>query len=105
MRYRILGLAGLFLAVSGGARASTPASWANLDMRVVRACIAMSNLATPEVLATKVRTSDPVGVEVRLVRGYDRQRKFHRMICVFRRSNSRTEVHDIGNWNGPVVKP
>ncbi|MFC0589055.1 hypothetical protein ACFFF7_06480 [Novosphingobium aquiterrae] len=65
----------------------------------------MSGLARPQVLAQKIRTSDTLGVEIRLVRGYDSANRFHRKICVFKRSNSRTEVHDAGGWFGSTVKP
>ena len=93
------------LAITAAASASTPDSWANLDTRVNRACIAMSGLARPSVLARKISTSDAVGAEVRLIRGYDDRNRFHRKVCVFRRSNSRTEVHDAGTWFGSTVQP
>lgn len=90
---------------AAAASASTPQAWANLEQRVNRACIAMSGLARPQVLAQKISTSDAVGVEVRLIRGYDNRNRFHRKICVFNRSNSRTEVHDAAGWFGASVKP
>ncbi len=93
------------LAMTAAAGASTPGSWANLDTRVNRACIAMSGLARPSVLAQKVSTSDALGVEIRMIRGYDSRNRFHRKICIFRRSNSRTEVHDAGSWFGSTVQP
>ena len=99
----LIGVAGL--AISASAAASTPGSWANLNTRVNRACIAMSGLARPSVLAQNISTSDAVGVEVRLIRGYDSRNRFHRKICVFKRSNSRTEVHDAGSWFGTTVRP
>lgn len=101
---RIVPLAAV-LAIAASASASSPAAWANLNTRVNRSCIAMSGLARPEVLAQKISTSDAVGVEVRLIRGYDDRKRFHRKICVFNRSNSRTEVHDAGSWFGSTVKP
>ena len=101
---RIVPLAAV-LAIAASASASSPAAWANLTTRVNRACIAMSDLARPQVLAQKISTSDAVGVEVRLIRGYDSRNRFHRKICVFNRSNSRTEVHDAGGWFGSTVKP
>jgi hypothetical protein len=57
---------------------------------------------------SEARASMPAGwvnLNTSVVCGYNLRHKFHRMICVFRRCNSRAEVHDAGNWNGPVVKP
>ncbi len=93
------------LMMTAAAGASTPGSWAQLNTRVNRACIAMSDLARPTVLAHRVSTSDALGVEIRMVRGYDSRNRFHRKICVFRRSNSRTEVHDAASWFGATVRP
>jgi hypothetical protein len=87
------------------AAASTPEAWANLDTRVNRACIAMSGIDRPQVLSQKISTSDTIGVEIRLVRGYDNRRRFLRKICVFDRRTSRTEVHDAGGWFGTTVRP
>ncbi len=87
------------------AHASTPESWANLETRVTRACIAMSDIANPQVLKQKISTSDTIGVEIRMIRGYDTKRRFQRKICVFDRRTSRTEVHDAGGWFGATVKP
>ena len=95
----------LTLAGATAASASTPASWANLDIRVNRACIAMSGLARPQVLAQKIRFSDAIGTEVRMIRGYDDRNRFHRMLCAFNRRTSRTEVNDVGSWFGSVTKP
>ena len=99
----LAGAAGLLAATA--IYASTPDSWANMDTRVNRACIAMSGLARPTVLARKISTSDTLGVEIRMVRGYDDRNRFQRKICVFKRSNSRTEVHDAGSWFGSAVTP
>ncbi len=87
------------------ATASTPESWANLDTRVNRACIATSGLARPQVLGQKVSYSDTIGVEVRMIRGYDSRNRFHRKICAFNRRTSRTEVQDAGSWFGASVRP
>lgn len=92
-------------AISATAGASTPEAWANLETRVNRACIAMSGIARPEVLKQKISTSDTIGVEIRLIRGYDNRRRFLRKICVFDRRTSRTEVHDAAGWFGASVKP
>lgn len=106
MTLRFPAIAALALAgFASVATASTPDSWANLDVRVNRACIAMSGLARPEVLAQKISTSDNMGVEIRLMRGTDNRKRFHRKICVFNRRTSRTEVHDAGGWFGAAVRP
>lgn len=96
------------IAAAGSATlayASTPGSWANLDVRVNRACIAMSGLERPQVLGQKISFSDTIGVEVRMIRGYDSRNRFHRKLCAFNRRDSRTEVHDAGSWYGAAVKP
>lgn len=87
------------------ANASTSESWANLDTRVNRACIAMSGLARPQVLKQKVSYSDAIGIEIRLLRGTDDRGRFHRKLCAFNRKNSRTEVQDAAGWFGSSVKP
>ena len=98
-----VGFVGLVLGTA--VYASTAESWANMDTRVNRACLAMSGLARPSVLARKISTSDTLGVEIRMLRGYDDNNKFQRKVCVFKRSNSRTEVHDAGSWFGSTVTP
>ena len=103
-RLILTGMVALAL-LPAAASASTPQAWADLDKRVTRACIAMSGLATPQVLAEKVSTSDAIGVEVRMIRGYDSKKVFHRQICVVNRRTSRTEVHEAPSWIGASVKP
>lgn len=96
------------LALAGTATlatASTPEAWANLDTRVNRACIAMSGLSRPQVLAQKIGFSDTIGIEVRMIRGYDNRGRFHRKLCAFKRSNSRTEVQEASGWFGSSVRP
>lgn len=96
------------LAVAGfasSANASTSESWANLNTRVNRACIAMSGLARPEVLKSKVSFSDAIGTEIRMIRGTDDRGRFHRKLCAFNRKTSRTEVQDAAGWFGSTVKP
>ena len=86
------------------ASASTPDSWAQLDQRVVRACIAMSGLSRPEVLARKISFSDVIGVEMRMIRGMEKGR-MQRKLCAYNRRTSRTEVQDAGSWLGGTTKP
>ena len=86
------------------ASASTPDSWAQLDQRAVRACIAMSGLSRPEVLALKISFSDVIGIEMRMIRGIEKGR-MQRKLCAYNRRTSRTEVQDAGSWWGGTVKP
>lgn len=93
------------IAVAGSAQASTPAAWDAMNQRANRACIAMSGLARPELLAKKISFSDVIGVEVRMVRGIDRRGQMKRLLCAYNRSSGRTEIQEGGNWNGPTIKP
>ena len=92
------------LAIPTSSSASTPDAWAQLDRRVVRACIAMSGLSRPEVLARKVSYSDVIGIEVRMLRGVERGR-MQRKLCAYNRRTGRTEVQDAGGWFGNTVRP
>lgn len=106
MSLRVVSIAIVVAAGSATlAYASSPESWANLDTRVNRACIAMSGLARPQVLGQKISFSDAIGVEVRMIRGYDNRNRFHRKLCAFNRRTSRTEVEDAGSWFGATVRP
>ena len=86
------------------ASASTPDSWAQLDQRVVSACIAMSGLSRPEVLARKISYSDVIGIEMRMIRGVEKGR-MQRMLCAYNRRTGRTEVQDAGGWWGGTTRP
>ena len=86
------------------ASASTPDSWAQLDQRVVRACIAMSGLSRPEVLTRKISYSDVIGIEMRMIRGVEKGR-MQRKLCAYNRRTGRTEVQDAGAWWGGTTKP
>jgi hypothetical protein len=97
-------LATAFLTIPASTSASTPEAWAQLDQRVVRACIAMSGLSRPQVLARKVSYSDVIGVEVRMLRGVERG-VMQRKLCAYNRRTGRTEVQDAGGWFGGTVKP
>lgn len=87
------------------AHASTPAAWSQMNTRVNRACIAMSNLARPQLLAKKISFSDVIGVEVRQIRGLDNRGRMKRLLCAYNRSTGRTEVQEGDNWNGPTTTP
>ncbi|MEO7787910.1 MAG: hypothetical protein ABIR77_08870 [Sphingomicrobium sp.] len=98
--------AGLLLSLIGSAAmASTPASWARLDQRSGRACVAMSGLAYPELLGFKNRFADPIGIDLRMVRGRDAKGVTKRLLCAYNRSTGRAEVQDAGSWSGKAVKP
>jgi len=95
------------LAVGGAlpASASTPQAWNQMNVRVNRACVAMSGLSRPELLAAKISFSDTIGTEIRMIRGTDRKGVIHRKLCAYNRSTGRTEVQDAAGWNGPTIKP
>lgn len=93
------------LAASAPALASTPAAWEQMDRRVNRACIAMSGLARPQVLATKISFSDAIGVEARMIRGADNRGRAKRLLCAYNRRTGRTEVQEASTWLVPSVRP
>jgi hypothetical protein len=95
-------LAGL---VAVQAPASTDAAWAQMNQRANRACVAMSGLARPQLLAKKISFSDVIGVEIRQIRGVDNRGRIKRLLCAYNRSTGRTEVQDADNWNGPTIRP
>lgn len=86
------------------ASASTPESGAQLDQCVVRACIAMSGLSRPEVLARNISFSDMIGIEVRMMRGLEKGR-MQPKLCAYNRRSGRTEAQDAGAWRGSATRP
>lgn len=96
----------MLMLLSGSAvTASTPAAWNQMSARVNRACVAMSGLARPVLLAKKISFSDVIGTEIRMVRGTDEKGRTLRLLCAYNRSTGRTEVQDADAWNGPITKP
>ena len=96
----------LLLLLSGSAAtASTPAAWNQMNTRVNRACVAMSGLARPVLLAKKISFSDVIGTEVRMIRGVDKRGRTKRLLCAYNRSTGRAEMQDADAWNGPVTTP
>ena len=85
--------------------ASTPDSWKQLDRRSGRACIAMSGLERPELLASKTSFSDVIGIDLRMIRGRDPKGHMKRLLCAYNRRSGRAEIQDSGNWLGPTVQP
>ena len=93
------------LLSASAATASTPAAWNQMNTRVNRACVAMSGLSRPVLLAKKISFSDAIGTEVRMIRGTDKKGNTKRLLCAYNRSTGRTEVQDGDVWNGPVTTP
>jgi hypothetical protein len=91
--------------LASSAQASTPEAWAQLNTKANRACVAMSGLSRPQLLAKKISFSDVIGVEIRQIRGLDNQGRMKRLLCAYNRSTGRTEVQDADNWNGPTTRP
>ena len=98
-------LLGAALVLTTASEASTPAAWDQMNKRANRACVAMSNLARPQLLAKKISFSDVIGVEVRQIRGIDSRGRMKRLLCAYNRSTGRTEVQDADNWNGKTIAP
>jgi hypothetical protein len=92
-------------ALAGSAQASTPAAWDAMNQRVNRACVAMSGLARPELLAKKISFSDVIGTEVRMIRGTDKRGRMQRLLCAYHRSTGRAEIQAADVWNGPTIRP
>ena len=100
---RILLLATAVIGTS--AVASTPGSWAAMHQRADRACVAMSGLARPELLATQISFTDTIGVEARMIRGTDTRGNNQRKLCLYSRRTGRAEIQDAPAWNGPTRRP
>lgn len=93
------------LGAASTAQASTPEAWAAMNQRANRACVAMSGLARPVLLAKKISFSDTIGIEVRQLRGVDQRGRMKRLLCAYNRSTGRTEVQEADNWTGPTTRP
>jgi hypothetical protein len=85
--------------------ASTPMAWAKMNTRVKRACIAISGLEHPELLAGNISFSDAIGTEVRMIRGTDKRGRMKRLVCAYNRLTGQTEVQEGDVWSGPVARP
>ena len=92
-------------ALAASAQASAPGEWEAMNKRANRACVAMSGLARPELLASKVSFSDTIGTEVRMIRGTDQRGRMQRLLCAYNRKTGRAEVQPGGVWNGPTTRP
>lgn len=87
------------------AQASAPGEFEKMNVRANRACVAMSGLARPQLLAKQISFSDVIGVEIRQIRGTDNRGRMKRLLCAYNRATGRTEVQDGDNWNGPTTRP
>ncbi len=101
---RLFALAAL-IAVAGPVAASTPGSWAAMHQRADRACVAMSGLSRPELLAQRMSFSDTIGVEGRMIRGTDSRGRNQRKLCLYDRRTGRAEVQDAPIWYGVTRRP
>ncbi len=102
---RKLLIAAVLAGLGGSAQGSTPAAWDAMNQRVNRACVAMSGLARPELLAKKISFSDVIGSEVRMIRGADKRGRMQRLLCAYNRSTGRAEIQAADVWTGPTIKP
>ncbi len=93
------------VALATSAQASAPGEFEKMNIRANRACVAMSGLARPELLAKKISFSDVIGTEVRMIRGTDKRGRMQRLLCAFNRSTGRTEIQAADVWNGPTIRP
>jgi len=105
MTMRVLLTLSVLVSLSGTAQASSPAAWSAMDQRVNRACVAMSGLSRPFLLAKKISFSDTLGVEIRQLRGLDSKGRMKRLLCAYNRKNGRAEIQEGDNWSGPTIKP
>ncbi len=87
------------------AQASAPGEFEKMNVRANRACVAMSGLARPQLLAKQISFSDVIGVEIRQIRGTDNRGRMKRLLCAYNRATGRTEVQDGDNWSGPTTRP
>ena len=91
--------------IPGVANASAPGEFEKMYARANRACVAMSGLARPQLLAKTISFSDVIGVEIRQLRGLDNRGRMKRLLCAYNRSTGKTEVQDADVWNGPTTTP
>ena len=85
--------------------ASAPGEFEKMNIRVNRACVAMSGLARPQLLAQQISFSDTIGAEVRMIRGLDKRGRTQRLLCAYNRSTGRAEIQSADVWNGATIRP
>ncbi len=91
--------------IGTAATASTPQAWDQMNQRVNRACVAMSGLSRPELLAKKISFSDTIGTEIRMIRGADKRNRMKRLLCAYNRSTGRAEIQEGDAWTGATTRP
>lgn len=93
------------VALASTAQASSPAAWNAMNQRANRACVAMSGLSRPVLLAKRISFSDVIGIEIRQLRGADSRGRMKRLLCAYDRKSGRVEVQEGENWTGATVRP
>ena len=79
------------------ASASSPAAWQQMDQRVARACLAAAGLSQAKMIADKASFDDRVGVELRIVEGYNSQSVIDVKLCAYdRRTGRAATVEGVG---------
>ena len=91
--------------IASTAQASTPAAWDQMNQRANRACVAMSGLARPQLLAQRISFSDTIGVEMRQLRGLDNRGRMKRLLCAYNRTSGRAEIQEADAWTGATTRP
>ena len=77
---------------SVAALASSPAAWQQMDQRVARACLAAAGLSQAKLIADKASFPDRVGVELRIIEGYNSQSVIDVKLCAYDRRTGRAAV-------------
>ena len=95
----------LTMSLAGAAHASAPGEFEKMNTRANRACVAMSGLARPELLARQISFSDAIGTEIRMIRGADKRGRMQRLLCAYNRATGRAEIQPADVWNGATVRP
>jgi len=60
-----------------------------MHQRADRACVAMSGLAEPELLAQRLSFTDTIGMEARMIHGMDSRGRYQRKLCLYDRRSGR----------------
>ena len=77
--------------------ASSPAAWQQMDQRVARACLAAAGLSQAKLIPDKASFPDRVGVELRIIEGYNSQSVIDVKLCAYdRRTGRAATVEGVG---------
>jgi hypothetical protein len=85
----VLAVAAVTSLSATASSASSPQSWAALEKRVKKACIAASGLRRATVVPDKASFSDAVPIELRVVEGYNAGFVIDVQLCAFDRRTGR----------------